>query len=394
VTSARFGGSIVARLRPKPDPSTSDDPVVRNLLHGLAMLGAAPALAPAETFRAELRQQLVAVTPRLVSEESGGESVPATRHRSASLWSSLRRPALILLSTAAVFLALLGGAVYLSGRALPGDPLYGVKRASEDVQLSLTSGDTARGKEYLSLAGARADEASDLLGRAGALSGGGHAAAAGINQHTAKLVSSTLEAADGRTRDGASLLNTEAARTATSAPLTDLLSWAPEQRERLQSIADRIPPGPLHARVAASVAVLDAAANRASILLPLLASRCPAGASADAYGPSPAASCQGAASTAAASVSSPVNPPSSGVTFPPPSRPSSTMGPTTGPPTGPSGAPTAAAGTPTGTLPGLPLPSPDLTSGPITTDTCGLNVNLPPIGVNVGSCGITVTIGH
>lgn len=393
MTSTWFGGWRPSRTRPRPDPTTSDDPTVRGLLQGLTVLAASPALTPATKFRADLRQQLVAVTPRLVSEAA--VDAEPTPHRAASAWSRWRRPVMILVSTTAVFIALLGSAVYLSSRSLPGDTLYGVKRASEDVQLSLTSGDTARGRQYLSLAGTRADEVSSLLGHAGALGGGGVTAGAQINSQTAKLVASTLDTADSQTRSGADLLNTQAVRTTSTAPLNDVLNWAPGQQKRLQSIIDRIPAGSLHDRAAASLEVLDAALTRSTSLQPLLGSPCEASAPSDAYGPLPQANCTPTDSSASKVPGSPSSTAPSGhpVTPGASSRPAGSGGaPATTP-----GAPTATGGPSTGaTLPGLPLPlpSPDLTSGPITTDTCGLGVNLPPIAASLGPCGISVGIGH
>jgi hypothetical protein len=379
----------------------STDPRVHGVLRGLAALASAPTLAPTAGFRAELRQQLVGVTPRLVSEGGAGptDSEAPTAHRTTTAWVRLRRPVTILLSTAAVFVALLGTAVFLSGRALPGDSLYGVKRASENVGLSLSSSDTSRGKQYLSLAGTRADEVSDLLGQAGALGAeSGPAAGAAIGAHTAKLITSTLDTQDSQTKSGASLLNTQSLRTASAVPLRDLLKWAPSQQERMQSILARIPPGALHDRAVASLQVLDAATTRSKTLEPLVAAPCQATTSSDEYGPIPVAGCTAPAPSAPATGAT------NGSSGPAPSRGSpataTTPGGATLPgvplPTGGLPVPTGGVAVPTGgaTVPSIPGQLPSLPSSPVTTGTCGLGVNLPPITIGVGTCGITVGIGH
>ena len=67
----------------------------------------------------------------------------------------------------AVFVVLLLGigAVAASGGALPGGPLYPVKRAAESVRVALTTSDEARAELHLDLAERRVEEMSDLAGR-------------------------------------------------------------------------------------------------------------------------------------------------------------------------------------------------------------------------------------
>src|ERR1700709_497436 len=64
-----------AALRRRRDPAKSSDPRVRELVAALATLEVAP--APRADFRAELRAQLVAVTPRLVDEGNAEAKVGA-----------------------------------------------------------------------------------------------------------------------------------------------------------------------------------------------------------------------------------------------------------------------------------------------------------------------------
>ena len=158
------------------DPARSSDPRVRELVGALAGLEVAPPMRA--EFRAELRAQLVAVTPRLV-DEGEASLAPATAPRPRRAPSGPPRPSarapnpparfrfakpLIAVACAlTAFVLLLGGAVLLSQHALPGDALYGVKRASEDVEYSTTSGTVAKGKLKLEFAATRIGEVADLL---------------------------------------------------------------------------------------------------------------------------------------------------------------------------------------------------------------------------------------
>ena len=276
-----------------PDPATSSDPVISALVNRLAALP--PPKADPE-FRAELRAQLVAVTPRLVAEGVTAEASAEPRRGTEralggvrAVWHRVpvRRPLVAVGILLAVFALLLTGAVLLSRTTLPGDSLYGLKRARENIQLSLTSGDGARGKEYLTLAKRRVNEAAKLLARSGA---SGPAAAGGINAHTAGLISGTLTDADSDLRNASRLLTGQAARTSSVDPLQLLLEWSPGQASRLTLIANRIPAGALHNRVVSSKLLTDRVLERANRLHADLGCSCLVQTSSDDLGPLPCAS--------------------------------------------------------------------------------------------------------
>ena len=208
---------LSATLRRYPDPTMSADPRIYTLLTDLRALDVAP--APRAHFRAELRAQLVAVAPRLVADgvaversatDRRGEDtavIPAVQATPAvSRFAKLRalplgRPVAIVTAVVAVFALLLGGAVWVSKKSLPGDALYSLKRANENVQLSLADGPTAKSKAYLNFAGERVDEVTALLKRSSAVGAGAGLSAGGISPHTASLVDSTLSSGDGDVRD-------------------------------------------------------------------------------------------------------------------------------------------------------------------------------------------------
>jgi hypothetical protein len=291
-------------LRRYEDPERSADPRIRQVVAELRTLEPAP--APRAHFRAELRAQLVAVAPRLIAEGTHAEAPGARADATARSLTdrlaaasgrvrglSLGRPIAMVTAVIAIFALLLGGAVWVSKKALPGDTLYALKRANENVQLSLTSGDTARGKQYLSFASTRAQEATELLQHSSALAAGpGSTAAAGINAHTQKLVASTLDSADEDTRNASKLLGGQAVRNGSSAPLTAISSWVPGQLTKLQAVVDRIPAGALHDRAASSVQLVRAAGARAQALDALSGCSCLGSAATDALGPVPCPVCE------------------------------------------------------------------------------------------------------
>src|SRR5207253_8986079 len=97
-------------------------------------------------FRKELRARLM----------SQAADVLAPRRQRPSLFASAwLRPAL---AAAVLTVFVVAGATSAAASSLPGDPLYGVKRASEDVQLALTFDDVARMQLLSELADRRLDE--------------------------------------------------------------------------------------------------------------------------------------------------------------------------------------------------------------------------------------------
>jgi hypothetical protein len=204
---------------------------------------------------------------------------------------SFGRPLAIATSVLTAFVVLLGGAVWMSQKALPGDTLYGLKRASENVQLYLDGGDRiAKAKDLLTFAGRRVGEAHGLASRASATALGGGVQAGGIDSHTADLIASTLSSADSDVRDATTLLGKEAVASKSSSPLQILTDWAPSQLARLKTLTDVIPAGSLRAQAQSSVRLVNAATDRAQALAPVVASGC-APADSDELGPDPSASC-------------------------------------------------------------------------------------------------------
>lgn len=117
----------------------------------LALVGALRELGAAGAPDLETRQRIRAeIAGRL-------ETAAATPRRR---W----RPRTADLVAAALFLVLVlsGLTLVLSRNALPGDPLYGVKRAGESTALGLTFGDQAKARKHLEFATNRVTELGEL----------------------------------------------------------------------------------------------------------------------------------------------------------------------------------------------------------------------------------------
>ncbi|WP_375482242.1 DUF5667 domain-containing protein [uncultured Jatrophihabitans sp.] len=377
-------------LRRAEDPEKSRDPRVREVVASLRAVDYAP--APDPRFRSELRAQLVAVAPRLIAEsapDTAPTPVATARHREPARRRRFVRPLAVAGTVAAAFLVLLGGAVWMSQKALPGDSLYGLKRASENVQLSLTSGGTDKGHAYLSLAQTRVQEARALLRRDSASASGRGPLAGGLSAHSAGLISKNLASANSDLRHGSDLLNTKAVTSKSQTPLTIITDWAPGQLVRLKALADALPTSTVRSQTLSSWALTNSALTRARSLAPAVANGCASGARSDRLGPVPTCSSTGSApATRAPTTRTPATPSTpathsnrSGATHRGGS--SGTGAPASGRPAAPQ--PTRSAPSSRGrgvpTLPRL-LPS----KAPISVGSCGISIGLGPIGVGVGGC--------
>src|SRR5881275_1014294 len=181
----------------------TDDPGLAPLVAlGTALQSAAVVDGPAPEFRAALRQRLVAVA----SVQGVGETSVKVRVReSASAWRVQRRLALVAGGAAAV--TAVAGVSIGASRSLPGDALYGLKEASESVQLAAAQGDEAKGEKHLDFARARLSEVEALAARGEALPslvpGRPLAAALPATSPDSTTITDTLRAMDAETRAGA-----------------------------------------------------------------------------------------------------------------------------------------------------------------------------------------------
>lgn len=421
--------------RRNEDPARSRDPRVRAVVGALANV---PAPEMDAAFRAELRAQLVAITPRIVAEgapprratelapaaprtrptpQGRGKAVEAVPARhSDSVVDRLRRlhlgrPLAVATAVIVAFAVLLGGAAVMSRKALPGDALYGLKRAGERLELATAGSDTEKAKDYLDFARTRANEVKDLLGRAGSSALRG-TSAGGVNAGTAKLISSTLGSADDDVKAASRLLTTSAVRHNSTTPLSTMTNWAPAQVQRLQRIVAAVPDPTLRAQAQSSLRLVQAAAARADALRSKVGCDCLGGVARDELGPKPCTTCSttkggtnptGPARTGGATGHRPKTDRTTSRQVPGAAGPTGSGSATSAPGAGPGagGGPqpgSSSSGAPSKTPPIINIPS-LLPSGtpsvPVSASSCGVTVSLPLIGgVGVGLCsGVDVKVG-
>ena len=286
---ARIVDSCAERLRPHEFDDIDVQLIDR--LEALPCLSAEPEPA----FRAGLRTQLLERAPEHLAPAPTETESPATTWvvRSSDWsrrWRGLRRPIIAAAAVATVFFLLMGTSVWLSKRALPGDALYGVKRASEDARISVTHGDAAKGKKYLQFATDRLVEISKLIGRS--TSAGGTKPAAGpLSPHIQDLVVSTLATLDQQARDGTTLLTKSAVATGDASVLDPLRPWAATQRTGLSDIANRLPPGRAKDATKNSLKLVLRVQTRVGLLSASIGCACMGTVNSDDLGPLPCSMC-------------------------------------------------------------------------------------------------------
>ena len=147
-------------------------------------------------------------------------SRPAARPGTPSL---ARRAVTVGMAAALAVLAIAGGSVFASRDAVPGDALYGIKRAAEAAGGIFAGGEAARGQHDLDLAATRLDEI-ERMARDGATDPAAYASA--------------FQEFDNATRAGTRqvLAGAEPDRSA-----GDLARWATQQTARLSALRASLP---------------------------------------------------------------------------------------------------------------------------------------------------------
>lgn len=282
--------------------SPVDDRVAPELAIGrrLATLELSRDAAPAPAFRAELRARLMAeakrplvphqsvpqqaaaqpVAPaqrrpeggRIYADASPGAASTRVRTSGGTTGTRVRRPRR---TRVAIVAGIAGGALALSGMsmasgdAMPGDPLYSMKRSTESAQLVLAGSDIDRGQAYLNFARTRGREASVTKADPG------------------KLIP-VLSDLDSQTTDGVRLLTSAAVSHHDATILDGVDAFVADQRPVLTDLLDTVSQ-PDRPRARQSLDLLTAIGTRATALRRTMA--CAADGRSDALGPLPPASC-------------------------------------------------------------------------------------------------------
>jgi hypothetical protein len=201
----------------------------------------APALdgEPDPAFRAAARARLVAMAAVRTPGAPVVEARPTVQRR---VWRRLTAG----LATVAVVAAALTALVAFAAGSGPGDPLYGVKRGTEQAQLAL-AGDSRRGPVLLDQAGTRLAEVRAL---------------AGEPAPDPALVVQTLRTMDSQTTDAAAWFDARAVDSRSAAPVTQFSHWASGQSSSLAALRAQLPAS-VSAAVQHSLDLLAVARSRA-----------------------------------------------------------------------------------------------------------------------------------
>lgn len=330
------------------------------LVHRLHTVGMVTAPPPTEEFRAALRTRLMAVA----AVQGVGDSAPAPAPSSVS-WRS--RLATLGAGVMAGVVAASGVAV-ASSRSLPGDPFYGVKRTTEDLQLRLADGAQAQGIRHLQFAATRLREVRGLvLGReASAVT-----TTPAVDADEQDDVRDALADMDEQTRTGVRLLTSAFRETRVSGPLEELRQFAARQGDGLRQMLPALG-GPMLVQAQGSLTLLDGVRAEADELLMLVDCTSACDPSQTAPAPAGGGAAGGSPCSCPTKVPVPRTAPAPAPAAPAPApapavQPSSSTGPTASrpPSEAPSAPPSQAPSPPSDDEPEpLPLPGPTLPVSP------------------------------
>jgi hypothetical protein len=246
---------------------------------------------PEEEFRTALRSFLVAKAERDgvgVKASAKSRSAAAAAIDTAA-WQAIRPSSLVGKTQPvrqvsargsgrarlAVLAGVAAGAIVLSGvsaastGALPGDPLYSVKRSAERAQLALAGSNVGRGRLYLDFARSRLAEAARV---------------------DPSRVGDVLADMNAETRHGVAILLTAAWDNKDQSAMTTVETFVSQQRGDLGRLTDAAAGGSGDRTVSGSLAVLTDINDRVNALRKAMAGGCSIQ-SVDNLGPKPATGC-------------------------------------------------------------------------------------------------------
>lgn len=205
-------------------------------------------------FRASLRERLMAdaALHGIGDARHDAEADPTGPRPTHHAAPPNRRPKLRLVVVGGVVAGAMGisGVAAASTSAVPGDPLYDVKRSTERAQIALAGSDLNSGELYLQFARTRSAEATAVKGDPHSLDG-------------------VLDDMDRQTRLGTKLLDSTAVSRRDAASLDAVTSFASSQRPDVVSLLSGLT-GDSRTRAIKSLALVDEVQRRATDLRRLL----------------------------------------------------------------------------------------------------------------------------
>ena len=261
-----WDGTVLDRLSPTRRREAEDfarllddgrrrgDSPLRPLVEVARRLEPIGAPGPSADFRLALRERLMAEAaqrPVTLPHPRRPAAGPPAR---PSVGARVRQA----VATVAIASMVTGlGAAAASTRALPGDPLYGLKRQVEAAQLAMAFSDLARGRELLEQADARLGEAERLV-------------AAGSAAQARADIAMVLDDRAAAAAAGAEVLTRAYRETGDAEPMIVLDRFVTDQEERLEDLLVLLEPG-LRARVRAALESLALLGARSAAVLTVAA---------------------------------------------------------------------------------------------------------------------------
>lgn len=231
-------------MLPRPQPSTGAEAFAR-MLDGAAevrswavpdlddlpelvaltrAMGSVQAPAPRPEFAASLRTQLLESDPVVLREPE--RPIAEAAAEIIDLAASRKRKATRRAYTAAAVGSLVLGSAGIAAAAqsaLPGSPLYGVKRGVENLELSFATNDTARGHDLLDQARTRLSEVQQLSKSSDA--------------SNTTLIQKTLQAFSTSAAEGTNLLFVSFQRNGNARDLAEIQRFATTSAGQLNSLS-------------------------------------------------------------------------------------------------------------------------------------------------------------
>lgn len=187
------------------------------LARTVARLRATPVPDPRPEFVTALRERLMSAAET--------ELLPVATPRPAIVRHRERRIAAV--AAAFVLVGTTAGVATAAERALPGSTFYPIKRGIESAQISMTTNQTAKGREYLAQARTRLDEVAELLDGSDA---------------TTEQIASTLDAFGERATQGSDLLFRAYQRDANADDIGVVRQFATTSMAALDRMVELAPP--------------------------------------------------------------------------------------------------------------------------------------------------------
>jgi hypothetical protein len=201
--------------------------------------------APRTDFVADLRMRLMDAADTLLLPADDQLAPVITLHSPAA-----RRQRRISIAAAAfVIVGGTAGVAAAAESALPGDPLYPIKRGIESAQVSLNSSDSGKGQDLLRQAGTRLNEVDGLLA--------GH--------ESSDRITHTLSSFKRSATNGADLLFVSYQRDGDESDITNLRTMLGSQLTKLDQLSADAPQSSMPAFTAAR-ALLSDLDQQASVL--------------------------------------------------------------------------------------------------------------------------------